>query len=188
MEQTDFKQENTKVGEVDVLDLVHTMNCSTKQDDHLRCVFQIGVLDLLNHMKCGVKKSVFKGMICQTTGWQSWSASWEFPYGKTEPHWIPLFRSLDNMVNCPYSEHGAGSFIIYLRFTKDHKDRYLVLASASDEKMPPISFVVKDKMIEAWAYSVGKQWNKDDVLSRVHVFIADDYFQMVDTLRALYSE
>lgn len=128
-------------------------------------------------------------------GWQSWGFGGEVEPGKNQKKYFPIVpqwkKYIDFPGDCQKKIDGKnprsnnflkGQFLIYLRWG----NTYLVLASTSflgDDNgsvLPPVQFYVdrKKRAITVSIYSDGKRWSKMELMSRIVIFSANNYFAL----------
>jgi alpha-galactosidase len=132
----------------------------------------------------------------QSGGWQSWSAGWELTGKETLPKRVRLIPDLLKLTNRPgdteepVNRRGRdwliGHFIMYLRVG----DRYLCVASAEGDGLPPVTFRINRKkaLVSAEVYCPGKKWKEGEQAAELSVFLARGFFSLKDTLKKLYHQ
>jgi len=121
-------------------------------------------------------------------GWQSWSAGWELVGNESLPHKVHVIPELLKFTNRDGDNPGKGKilghFIMYIR----SGSTYLCFASKEGGELPPITYRIDRKAgrISIEAFARGKTWLAGETISEIHLFIAEDFFQLKDTLRRLY--
>ncbi|MDR1636238.1 MAG: alpha-galactosidase [Treponema sp.] len=127
-------------------------------------------------------------------GWQSWSPGWELCPGETLPRRVLILPELIKLTGReggrPERGEITGHFIVYIRAG----ETCLCLASmeggAGEKKLAPVSFRIngKKKRLNAEVFCPGKQWRAGETLAELCVFIAGSYFELKDTIAALYRQ
>jgi alpha-galactosidase len=132
----------------------------------------------------------------QCGGWQSWSAGWELAGKETLPKRVRLIPDLLKLTNRPgdtqepINRRGRdwliGHFIMYLRAG----DRYLCIASAEGDGLPPVTFRINRKkaLVSAEVYCPGKKWQAGEPAAKLSVFLTHGFFSLKDTLKKLYRQ
>jgi alpha-galactosidase len=132
----------------------------------------------------------------QCGGWQSWSAGWELVGKETLPNKVRLIPELLKLTNRPGDTEGpvnrrgkdwlTGHFIMYLRAG----DRYLCIASAEGDGLPPVSFRINRKkaLVSAEVYCPGKEWKEGEHAAELSVFLVRGFFSLKDALKKLYRQ
>ncbi|MDR0557988.1 MAG: alpha-galactosidase [Treponema sp.] len=130
-------------------------------------------------------------------GWQSWSAGWELASNETLPRSVLLLRDLIKLTNrdgdAPKRGEIVGHFLMYLRAG----DAYLCLASrtwtggagvSSGAPLPPVTFRInrKKQRVAAELFCPGKRWTPYEVMAELRFFACEGYFNLKDTLAAMY--
>jgi alpha-galactosidase len=148
-----------------------------------------------------VREAFGKGpLFIHSGGWQSWSAGWELCPGETLPRRVLLLPDLIKLTNRdgdrPEPGGITGHFIVYLRCG----ETYLCLASMEgaggnmlrpgEKNLPPVSFRInrQKKRLSAELFCPGKKWRTGETLAELCVFIAGSYFDLKDTLAAIYRQ
>lgn len=148
-----------------------------------------------------VRASFGKGpLFIHSGGWQSWSAGWELCPGETLPRRVLILPDLIKLTNRDGDrpERGGitGHFIVYIR----SGESYLCLASLEggpggfprpgEKPLAPVSFRVsgKKKRLSAEIFCPGKKWRAGETMAELRVFIAGSYFDLKDTIAALYRQ
>ncbi|MDR2135937.1 MAG: alpha-galactosidase [Treponema sp.] len=148
-----------------------------------------------------VRAAFGKGpLFIHSGGWQSWSAGWELCPGETLPRRVLFLPDLIKLTNRdgdrPEPGEITGHFIVYIR----SGETYLCLASLEgaagnlprqgEKTLPPVSFRVngKKKRLSAEVFCPGKKWRAGETLAELCVFVAGSYFDLKDTIAALYRQ
>jgi len=124
----------------------------------------------------------------QPGGWQSWSAGWELAGRERLPRRVRLVPELIRYTNRDGDDPGRGEtvghFIMYLRAG----DRYLCLASRDGADLPPVSWRIdrRRRRITVEVYAEGKVWADGQTVAEIHLFCAEGFFALKDTLGAIY--
>ena len=144
------------------------------------------------------------------SGWQSWGFGGELDAGSLQKSYVPVVPQWKQYFTVPgvlpkqlrSKKLLVGSFFIYLRWNNNGKQTYLALASIGNvqqtdshdeeeeqEPLPPVSFYVdrKKRTITCTIASDGKTWKNSEVMARLAVFSADDFFSLRDTTNALFA-
>uniref|UniRef100_A0A7C3IHZ2 Alpha-galactosidase n=1 Tax=Gracilinema caldarium TaxID=215591 RepID=A0A7C3IHZ2_9SPIR len=122
-------------------------------------------------------------------GYQSWSAGWELVGNESLPrkvHVVPeLLKFTNRDGDNPSKGEILGHFIMYIR----SGSTYLCFASKEGGELPPITYRIDRQAgrISIEAFARGKTWKSDDTIAEIHLFIAEGFFQLKDTLRGLYK-
>jgi alpha-galactosidase len=151
--------------------------------------------------RADVRAAFGKGPIfIHSGGWQSWSAGWELCPGETLPRRVLILPELIKLTGRdggrPEPGGITGHFILYLRSGQT----YLCLASMEgavgelrrpgEKTLAPVSFRVKGRKrrLSAEVFCPGKKWQAGETLAELCVFIAGSYFDLKDTIAALYRQ
>jgi alpha-galactosidase len=127
-------------------------------------------------------------------GWQSWSPGWELCPGETLPRRVLFLPDLIKLTgregDRPERGGITGHFIVYIRAG----ETCLCLASmeggAGEKTLAPLSFRIngRKKRLSAEVFCPGKKWRAGETLAELCVFIAGSYFDLKDTIAALYRQ
>ncbi|MDR2446548.1 MAG: alpha-galactosidase [Treponema sp.] len=132
-----------------------------------------------------------KGVLVYPGGWQSWSAGWELAADETLPHKTLLLPDLIKLTNregdAPKRGEIVGHFLMYLRAG----DTYLCIASRAwtgGAPLPPVTFRInrKKQRVAAELFCPGKRWTPHEMMAELRVFACEGYFNLKDTLAAVY--
>lgn len=134
------------------------------------------------------------------SGWQSWGFGGEVACGKAQEKYFPVIPQWKQYFTPPGRRRGisrralVGCFIMYLRWNVGGRNVYLALCSTGNcrtgtSALPPVVFGVdrNAREIVCSVISDGHEWRRGDKIAELFVFGADGFFELKDSVRALYS-
>lgn len=177
-------------------------------DKENRIVAELNLNELLDSLvqdkslceKCKSEDFYFYG-----GGWQSWGFGGELKPGEFEKKYIPIIPQWKNYYTfpgkapCKVADKNQkskkllnGKFISYFRWN----DTYLVLASLGNVdkfgKVPlaPVEYYAnrETRKISVVACSQNKIWQKDEIVSKIAIFVASSFFELKAIIHELYKD
>lgn len=135
-----------------------------------------------------------KNAFINVGGWQSWNPAFEVQPGKKQAALKNLaIKAWNSWLTFPSTKYRTSKnivlsqFVTYLRW----EDKYLVLASTNqlNDNLPPVQFVINRKkntvLIEL--ADKGKTWTKNDVIAKIEIFTAENFFEAKEKLTAIFG-
>ena len=177
-------------------------------DKENRIVAELNLNEILDSLlqdkslceKCKTEDFYFYG-----GGWQSWGFGGELKPGEFEKKYIPIIPQWKNYYTFPGKAPSKvadknqkskkllnGKFISYFRWN----NTYLVLASLGNAdkfgkaSLAPVEYYAnrKTRKISVVACSQNKKWQKDEIVSKIALFVANSFFELKAIIRELYKD